>query len=176
MEERVQAKVVEAEELVIRDSQGRVSISITSDLDGNPAIQLLDRNGTKRLELRVQGESTSREQPAPQAQIMLLDSNGKTRASMMADDSFANVHLRDKDGNTAILLSIVDTKDFRFGPDLWLEGQRGKVLLKQDLNGLPHLVLEDQAGYPRIHLTVDEHGQPHVFRHRVCDKFMGGKN
>lgn len=160
MEERLQAKVVQAEKFVLLDSEGRVRTRIKC-ITGSPAIQLLDRNGTTRLELAVREESSH------QAHVELLGSNGETRAKIWADDSTAQVALMDKNGDSAFLISFIDSEDLRVGPDLWIEGRRGKVRIKNDPNGLPHLVLEDRAGYPRIHFTVDEHGQPHVFRHRA---------
>ena len=160
MEERLQAKVVEAEEFVLRNSEGTVRARMTSQLS-SAAIQLLDHNGTMRLVLEV------RDEPSHQAHVELLGSNGETRARMWADDGAAQVSLGDKGGDSAILMSMIDTKDLRLGPQLWVKGRGGAIEMGIDQNQLPHFYLTDLAGYTRIHLTVDGRGQPYVFRHRA---------
>jgi len=118
------AKVVEAEKFIIRDSAGTIRGELSTARDDSPKLWLYDKGGTRRAELSLLPDGT----PG----LRLLDEHEVIRATVSIFEHRPSLTLRDNEDRERVKLVVLPDGE----PYLQLRDKTGNVVWTTPSHGL----------------------------------------
>jgi len=142
-----EGKLLEAENFLLRDKEGRVRAAFFLNEAGGVGITLLNSSSQERLTMGVEQNGN--------AFLRLVDDNGKPRLSLANDRTGTGIILTDRFGEPRASLSE-SNNEYRLN----LSGKKGSISLFTTNSEIPGLILYDANQKKRFQVGVNHKGEP----------------
>jgi hypothetical protein len=160
--------VIEGRKLVLRDSEGRVRVELSGEVYeeaemSGPQLKFLDANGTLRLSVGCMGQEHTIDSHS-EARVTFHTRDGRETINITSFGDEGRLQFRDKKDNVPLQVGFTYFNN-EARPEVILASEEGWRMMLSVGEDQPHLTFYDGDNHPRLHLTVDRRGKPHVHRY-----------